>query len=199
MNVGEAVLDPTAHYTARQMEILDAAISVFSHHGYRGGTIALIAGAAGLSQPGLIHHFPNKDAILMAVVELREREDFSTFDAVFADGGNVFDAMETVLRKNAQRPELVRLFAVLSTEALNPEHPAHAFFAERYARLLTMLAEQAAIEQAGGLIRADIGAGDIAKLLAGAADGLRYQTLLAGNDIDHWRQIAALRRAFVTS
>jgi TetR/AcrR family transcriptional regulator len=43
--------------------ILEAALEVFSQHGFRGATLDQIAGAAGLSKPNLLYYFPSKEAI----------------------------------------------------------------------------------------------------------------------------------------
>jgi TetR/AcrR family transcriptional regulator len=43
--------------------ILQAALDVFSVHGFRGSTIDQIAEAAGMSKPNLLYYFPRKDAI----------------------------------------------------------------------------------------------------------------------------------------
>lgn len=43
--------------------ILEAALDVFSLHGFRGATIDQIAEAAGMSKPNLLYYFPRKDEI----------------------------------------------------------------------------------------------------------------------------------------
>ena len=43
--------------------ILEAALDVFSAHGFRGATLDQIAAAANLSKPNLLYYFPSKDAI----------------------------------------------------------------------------------------------------------------------------------------
>jgi TetR/AcrR family transcriptional regulator len=43
--------------------ILQAALDVFSVHGFRGSTIDQIAEAAGMSKPNLLYYFPRKEAI----------------------------------------------------------------------------------------------------------------------------------------
>jgi TetR/AcrR family transcriptional regulator len=43
--------------------ILEAALDVFSLHGFRGATIDQIAEAAGMSKPNLLYYFPRKEAI----------------------------------------------------------------------------------------------------------------------------------------
>ena len=46
---------------------------------------------------------------------------------------------------NAKRPELVHMFSTLSAEALNPDHPAHDYFAEREERIVEVAATSAGI------------------------------------------------------
>jgi len=43
--------------------ILEAALDVFSMHGFRGATIDQIAEAAGMSKPNLLYYFPRKEEI----------------------------------------------------------------------------------------------------------------------------------------
>lgn len=49
--------------------ILDAALEVFSTHGFRGATVDQIARAAQLSKPNLLYYFPSKEAIHTALLE----------------------------------------------------------------------------------------------------------------------------------
>ena len=43
--------------------ILDAALAIFSLHGFRGATLDQIAEVAGLSKPNLLYYFPSKEAV----------------------------------------------------------------------------------------------------------------------------------------
>ena len=47
----------------KQDLILEAALDVFSLHGFRGATIDQIAEAAGMSKPNLLYYFPRKEEI----------------------------------------------------------------------------------------------------------------------------------------
>jgi TetR/AcrR family transcriptional regulator len=47
----------------KQDRILEAALDVFSNHGFRGATIDQIAEAAGMSKPNLLYYFPRKEEI----------------------------------------------------------------------------------------------------------------------------------------
>jgi len=47
----------------KQDAILEAALDIFSVHGFRGATIDQIADAAGMSKPNLLYYFASKEAI----------------------------------------------------------------------------------------------------------------------------------------
>ena len=49
--------------------ILAAALAEFAAGGYRGASVAAIAQRAGMSQSGVLRHFPTKEALLTAVIE----------------------------------------------------------------------------------------------------------------------------------
>lgn len=48
--------------------ILDAALDVFSAHGFRGATLDQIAEASGLSKPNMLYYFPSKDEIFVTLL-----------------------------------------------------------------------------------------------------------------------------------
>jgi TetR/AcrR family transcriptional regulator len=48
--------------------ILDAALEVFSLHGFRGATLDQIADVAGLSKPNLLYYFPSKEEVHTALL-----------------------------------------------------------------------------------------------------------------------------------
>jgi TetR/AcrR family transcriptional regulator len=48
--------------------ILDAALEVFSLHGFRGATLDQIAEVAGLSKPNLLYYFPSKEEVHTALL-----------------------------------------------------------------------------------------------------------------------------------
>jgi TetR/AcrR family transcriptional regulator len=53
----------------KQDVILDAALNVFSLHGFRGATIDQIAEAAGMSKPNLLYYFASKEEIHRRLLE----------------------------------------------------------------------------------------------------------------------------------
>ncbi len=135
---------PRGHET--QARILDAARRVFATHGYAAGTTNRIAAEAGLSIGSLYQYFPNKDAILVQLVDAHidagsARLDRALADVFAAHGpglpplavlvGAVVDAMVEVHATDR------RLHRVLFEEAPRP--------AELLARLRSV--EAAAVER----------------------------------------------------
>jgi TetR/AcrR family transcriptional regulator len=60
---------PRSRIQQRNRElILDAALEVFSLHGFRGATLDQIADVAGLSKPNLLYYFPSKEEVHTALL-----------------------------------------------------------------------------------------------------------------------------------
>jgi TetR/AcrR family transcriptional regulator len=60
---------PRSRIQQRNRElILDAALEVFSLHGFRGATLDQIAEVAGLSKPNLLYYFPSKEEVHRALL-----------------------------------------------------------------------------------------------------------------------------------
>ena len=55
--------------TEKREIILDAALDVFSAHGFRGATIDQIAEAAGMSKPNLLYYFKSKEDIHTTLIQ----------------------------------------------------------------------------------------------------------------------------------
>lgn len=66
--------------------ILAAAARVFSEYGYRAGTTNRIAAAADISIGSLYQYFPNKDAILAALIDAHIDAGAARLTALFGEG-----------------------------------------------------------------------------------------------------------------
>ncbi|MDT8328956.1 MAG: TetR family transcriptional regulator C-terminal domain-containing protein [Roseovarius sp.] len=63
MNDPSPIRKPSRIQKRNRKRILDAALEVFSAHGYRGATLDLIAAEAGLSKPNILYYFEGKEEI----------------------------------------------------------------------------------------------------------------------------------------
>jgi AcrR family transcriptional regulator len=168
----------------RREEILKAATKSFGALGFRGATLASIAQAVGLTEPGLLHYFPSKVHLLLSVLEYRDQQDAEKYKAVLEqDGRALFGSMQDLVAGNESVPGLVQLFTVLVGESISQEHPSHDFFVNRYANTKKMTREGLAnyINAEGLATECDID--QLASLLIAVMDGLQIQWLLNPQDV----------------
>ncbi|MEV8443406.1 TetR/AcrR family transcriptional regulator [Actinosynnema sp. NPDC051121] len=57
-------MEPRTRY-----RILDHAAGLFARHGFRRTSLGVVAGAAGISKPGLLHHFGSKEMLYRAAMD----------------------------------------------------------------------------------------------------------------------------------
>ncbi len=94
--------------------ILDAALEVFSQHGFRGATLDQIARAAELSKPNLLYYFPSKEAIHKELLSELLDTWLDPLRALNDEGDPIEEIVDYVLRKlemSRDMPRESRLFA----------------------------------------------------------------------------------------
>lgn len=117
--------DPGPHGIARtrRREILDAATALFAVRGYRGTSLREISAQVGISHPGMLHHFHSKDALLDAVIDDLEAHAQHMIDHIETLETSIERTEQAALHNFSARGPYQVLFAVLSTEAIDPEYP----------------------------------------------------------------------------
>lgn len=161
------------------------ATELFAVTGFKGTSVAAVAARTGLSQSGLLHHFPSKTALLAAVLEERDRQDGDFLAGSTAPplGWAAFDALSALVARNSTRPHLVGLFVRLAAEAIEPSHPAHAWVQEHYAGIRTWLTEAIRTGVERGEFPADAPVGSIVRTTIAVIDGLQQQWLLQPDEV----------------
>lgn len=101
---------------ARRQRILDAGMSVFSRKGYRDAAVDDIAAASNSSKGGVYFHFPNKQAIFLALLEQMGALLIHKVEVAMAGEPDPLArgdaALLTVLRTFSGHRALARLFLV---------------------------------------------------------------------------------------
>ena len=164
---------PYAKGSAKRHEILDRALEVIEREGYNSISAREIARESGLSQAGLLHYFKTKEELFVEVVRRRDDALFDEFD-----GRDPIETLVESVRRSADSPGLARLFAAVSVDSTDAQHPGHAYFAYRYARLRSRLAESVRDRQSRDEFSADRDPDAVAVALLALADGLRVLWLL---------------------
>jgi AcrR family transcriptional regulator len=118
--------------------ILEAAAEVFTEHGYSAGTTNRIADRAGMSVGSLYQYFPNKDAILVELVE-----------AHIAEGAEVLaPIIDEALRGELTVEQLVRRVVHAFVELHVRERRLHQVLWEESPRPPSVLQDLHALEDA---------------------------------------------------
>ncbi|MCX5343791.1 TetR/AcrR family transcriptional regulator [Streptomyces atratus] len=170
-----------ARSAERRAEILRATLEVIAERGYRGASLSAVAGRVGLSQQGLLHYFPTKEALLVAVLE--ERDQWDTGGGTRSDGTWRIDLLASLVEYNAMRPGIVQTFSALLGESVTEGHPAREFFTRRYTQVRASMAAMLRAEY-GERLPGGLTPERAAPLLVAMMDGLQYQWLLDPDSVD---------------
>jgi AcrR family transcriptional regulator len=178
---------------AKRREIIDQAMAMFGEAGYRGASLREIAARCGISHPGLLHHFPTKESLLLAVLDHRDEVDIEWLETDSADGVTTLRHLVELTALNTTRRGIVELYAVLSAEATSADHPAHAYFRQRYRRAVDTAVSAYARARGTGALREGIDPEAAGRQLIALMDGLQVQWLLDDGATD----MAGVLRAHV--
>ncbi|MFI1568726.1 TetR/AcrR family transcriptional regulator [Streptomyces sp. NPDC020490] len=169
----------------RRLRILDAAVEHFAQWGFHASSLARIAKDVGITQGGLLHHFRSKEDLLVQVLARTDRADEEKFfSREFASAAECFTTVLRLAHYNSTRFGRTRMFNVLAAEAGDPGHPAHAYFVQRYARLVEHLSGTLRQAVASGELRPDSDPVGMAHELAAVMDGLQLQWVLDPRGFD---------------
>ncbi|MFJ2748824.1 TetR family transcriptional regulator [Streptomyces sp. NPDC087297] len=170
---------------ARRQKILDTAVEHFAQWGYNASSLARIAADCGITQGGLLHHFRGKEDLLLSVLAQSEQHDVQRlFSEPAASVAAHFATLVDLAADNERRPGIVRMFNTLVGESGNPEHPAHAYFTRRYARVLGHTVDLLEAGVARGELRPGTDCEAAGRETLAVMDGLQIQWVLAPGSVN---------------
>lgn len=154
-------------------------------------TTAAIAKRMGLTQGALFRHFPNKDAILKAVMEWVAERLLSRVDKAVEGVSSPLAALEAMFMAHvtfvSEHPGIPRLlFGELQREEVSPAKRMAQTLIQRYGERLHRLIEEG---KAQGELDATLNVEAAAGLFIGTIQGLVMQSLLVG-DMERMRKDA---------
>lgn len=169
---------------ARRQEIMEAAVEVFATVGYHKGSLRDVADRVGMSQAGLLHHFPSKEHLLAGVLTRRDDDARVLMGEPPPTGTDLLRFLVDLAEYNAGHPQLVELHVILSGEGASAEHPLHDYFVQRYELVYTMIRD--AFDEAAerGQLRDGVDPASAARTVIALMDGLQLQWLLHREAVD---------------
>lgn len=185
--------DPASHGryakgVARRQQIIDTALAQFAERGVDSASMRVLSDAIGVSTATLSHYFASRDELLVEVYRAHEQRTAERLH----DAGAVEVIAESA-EHNLSIPGLVRLYATLTTDALQDSHPVtREFVTERFRVLRQVLSDRIRRAQDAGTVAAEIDPADAAALVIAASDGLQVQWLLDPEEIDMPRVLGLL-------
>jgi AcrR family transcriptional regulator len=127
--------------------ILEAALGCFVEQGYHGTSIRVIAARAGLSVPGLYHHYASKQALLVAITSHAMEELWERSLAALDDGGDdvvrrLDLLVECLVLFHAHRRELAFIAVSEIRSLVGQAREDHIAARDRQQRLMDGVVEQ---------------------------------------------------------
>ena len=161
----------------RRRAILDGARRAFARHGYEGATVRVLEAEIGMSRGAIFHHFPDKDALFLALAE----QDAEEMAAIVADRGLV-----EVMRGLRDRDPGWLGVQLEVARRLRTDPDFHEKWTARLERIDDATTARLRRQQAAGIVRDDVPAERLARFLRLVLDGLvlHLATGLEADDLD---------------
>jgi AcrR family transcriptional regulator len=179
----------------RREDILAAAVAMYAEAGYHGSSLREIARRVGMTHAGLLYYFPNKEALLAAVLERRDTEDSARLSG--APGLDALRRLVALAAHNVRHPGIVDLYSRLAAEAVSDDHPAHDYFEQHYrvARGFAGASFQALADR--GELREGVDPEVAALNFVALMDGLQVQWLSNSDQVDLVEALRAYLRGLL--
>lgn len=199
-----ATRGPYAKSAAVRQRVIDACMEAFGQTGFHGATMKDIAKRAGISYNGLLHHFPSKEQLLIALLEARAQESAELLRSAHGrdPGAHPLEALRgmlAVLLDNELKPGILEAHCVLAGEATSAAHPAHRYYAERFRAVRTFYATAFEGLSEQGLLRSSVDPQTLATMTISLINGVQEQWLYDRENVSMTTVIEQFLTAHVPS
>lgn len=180
----------------RRAALLDAATQVFARDGYLAASMRDVAEIAGITTVGLLHHFPNKTALLQAFLERRSKRVVERLADMVnqptLDGYLRF--LRMAMAMSVEDEQECRASVMLNTESLPQGHPAWQWYRDSFKATHQHAQAHLASLVAQGEIREGVEIKALVQEIFSVMDGLQIQWLKGPKEVkvmavfDHYLQ-----------
>ncbi|MEE2039256.1 TetR/AcrR family transcriptional regulator [Nocardiopsis sp. CT-R113] len=167
---------PYARSAERRRSIARAVLDTVREKGHDRVTTAETARRAGTSEATALYHFPTKEHLLVAALELSDEE--SALRPFTTDPGMGLDELRAFVDTTTERAHIMRLHTALLGRATSPDHPAQEFLARHNRDAVAHVARVVRHRQRVGTAHPGFDAVEVARQFLATWDGLQAQWLL---------------------
>lgn len=170
----------------RRRRIIEAADRRFVRDGYHQTPLATIARDVGITDAGLLHHFPSKAHLLIAVSSHR----FRVADEEWADLGEnpsflaILALMWRTTDQACRQDTQVELDVIASAEAVDPSSPTHQAYVEGFTAAIADTTQRLHDARERGEIHSWIDPESLARECFALGNGLNLQWVMCGRSFD---------------
>lgn len=156
--------------SAGEIAILDAAVRLFSIHGYDGVSMRRIAEAAGVSKANIYHHFSSKEALYFAILRHSASELTALIENLAEGQGSFSSRLQGFAAAHVAHlfAHSARVRLVLREAFSGDEEKSRAVVEQMLNGIVNRMISIFEAGQQAGLLRADLDPALCATLLMGA-------------------------------
>ena len=170
-SVAKTKRGPYAGTRRRRETIARAVLDLVHEVGHESVTIAQVAERSGSSEATVLYHFPSRDHLLVAALELDDRSAV-TRSHLDADSVLSLEQFHDMVATASRSDPILRLLFTVKGQAASTEHPAWAYLEQRNAMSITIFTQLIAGRQREGLAHPGLDPRQIAIQLIAMWDGL---------------------------
>jgi AcrR family transcriptional regulator len=176
---------------ARRAEIIQTATELIGTEGYRALSLREVARRCGMSAPGLMHYFADMPSLLTAVLAHRDEVDIAEIIGRQPQSASLDDVVSAAFDYYERAGDTTLRFDALEAEAVDPAHPAHAYYVER---------DERSFAQMRPVIEREFEDPDQAlALLRVVFDGIRFRRLRDPDNVDLMQEWLRIREPVLAS
>ena len=122
---------PYAPTKQKREDIARAVLEIVEDQGHDSVTIALVAQRSGIAEATVLYHFPSRDHLLVAALELADEQSAIEFHPDADDAVLSLEQFRETVASHQFDGRIARLLLLLKGFTATPDHPAVEFFVHR--------------------------------------------------------------------
>ncbi|MFZ7088794.1 TetR/AcrR family transcriptional regulator [Curtobacterium sp. RRHDQ10] len=167
----------TEDHVRARVDIIDAAIDVFSRQSYRRTTVKDIADELGVTIDVVQQHFPSWQGLILSTVNAWQNQRTGGLAYIARDEG-ILIYMRRLVEDTVAEPMLPRMLLSVLAEAADPTHPTSAYLQTRYEAYHQIIITGIEHDIAVGRLPLDLDPVRAAETIVALWEGFRMQALL---------------------